>query len=122
MSGTGRVKSAAIPKSAQMRARMSLIESVPNACLELGRTPPVVALQRMVAQVDEAAVDRASGRTSSSATQPVRPSMRSARSAWDGERATSHASSPSAEARSMSAWTAGSDTTRSPRPNDTGAT
>ena len=43
--------------------------------------------------------------------------MRRASSACAGERATSHVSSPP----STSACTAGSDTTRSPRPNDTGA-
>ncbi len=56
VSGIGRVKSAAMPKSAQIRPRMSLIESGPERVLELGRAPPPVSLERMITQVDEATV------------------------------------------------------------------
>ena len=54
--GSGCVKSASMPKSAQIRPRMSLIESVPNAVLELRRTPPPVSLEWMITEIDEATV------------------------------------------------------------------
>ncbi len=47
--------------------------------------------------------------------------MRSARATWLGDRATSQVSVPEHRPAVTAACTTGRETTRSPRPNDTGA-
>ena len=115
-SGTGRVKSASMPKSAQMRPRMSLIDERSEGLLERRRAPPVVALQRVVTEVDEPAVGAvAVERLLVDAAGRGRRCARPAGSArLTGRRARSRRRAP--RPASMSAWIAGSETTRSPEP------
>jgi hypothetical protein len=84
------------------------------------RPPPVIALQWVIAQVDER-FGGADGDVAS-ATVPARPLTRSARAAWLGERVTSQVSVPerSPAAHRRLHHREGDD--EIPRPNDTGAT
>ena len=119
--GRGWEKSASSPKSAQMRARMSLIPRRPTACSNSGEPH-----QKSRCSGWSRRSTTRSGRwhvvSASASTRPARPSMRSASRAWPAARVTSHASSPVASAFATTACTAGRDTTRSPSPNEIGAT
>ena len=102
-----------------MRAMISLIERGPVGGGKRRRPPPIITLQRMVSQVDqlvgwpegEVALGHGAGETL----------MRWASAAWPGERVTSHTSVPERSPALTAACTTGRETTRSPRPNDTGA-
>ena len=74
----------------------------------------------MVAQIDEATV-AAAGIEIIFGHRAGEPTIRSARTRWLSERATSQVSSCASRACAINAWIAGSDTTRSPNPKEIGA-
>ena len=60
--------------------------------------------------------------SASSSMQPASPGIRSESPAWEADRATSQVSSPVRTVSAISAWRTGIETTKSPSPNEIGAT